>query len=68
MRAIEQKDRAARAMFMGTNEKAQHVTFERPKNYGDVVKIEENLKSLRKRSSKDTQRSIPIPSNWKDGC
>jgi len=60
IREIDKKDRAARSIFLRANELAQHVTFEKPRNFGDVVKIEGGLRNLRKKSSKETQRAQQI--------
>ena len=60
MREIEKKDRAARSIFLRANELAQHVTFEKPKNFGDVIKFEDGLLNLRKRSSKDQSRKQAV--------
>jgi hypothetical protein len=56
MREIEKKNKAARSIFLRANELAQHVTFEKPKNYGDVIKYEDGIRNLRKRSSKESNR------------
>ena len=46
IREIAKKEKAARSIFLRANELAQHVSFEKPKHYGDVIKFEDGINNL----------------------